>query len=152
MILDFKNPTQKLPVFLARLRVQSHVIKKNRREIMLNRRTGRRFLGKSKELLSSEKILTDALFVLARQMSLKTPITQDVHVVFKFYFSDFYTKEGKRRKNLPDLTNLIQLPEDCLQSAGIIENDSQIVSLDGSRRLPGNQNFLEIFVYEADNP
>ena len=47
---------------------------------------------------------------------------------------------------MPDLSNLYQLPEDCLQQAGIIENDNLIESHDLSRRLHGPQNELEIFI------
>ena len=37
--------------------------------------------------------------------------------------------------NLPDLSNLYQMPEDLLEQAGIIEDDNQIESHDGSRRI-----------------
>jgi len=37
--------------------------------------------------------------------------------------------------NEPDLSNLYQLPEDVMQKAGIIEDDQQIESHDGSRRV-----------------
>lgn len=48
---------------------------------------------------------------------------------------------------MPDLSNLIELPADCLQSAGIIENDTDIVSFNGTGRFPGKQNELEIEIY-----
>ncbi|NCC50211.1 MAG: RusA family crossover junction endodeoxyribonuclease [Spartobacteria bacterium] len=37
--------------------------------------------------------------------------------------------------NMPDASNLYQFPEDLLQDAGIIENDSQVEHHDGSRRV-----------------
>jgi Holliday junction resolvase RusA-like endonuclease len=37
------------------------------------------------------------------------------------------------RGNVPDLSNVIQSIEDALQRARVIDNDRQIVSLDGSR-------------------
>ncbi len=38
-------------------------------------------------------------------------------------------------RNIPDASNLYQMPEDCLELAEIIENDRQIESHDGSRRV-----------------
>ncbi len=75
-------------------------------------------------------------------------ITDPIHVCFKFIFNDFFTKKNEQRRTLPDLSNLVQLPEDVLQKAGIIQNDSQIMSLDGSRRLPGSSNYLEIYIWK----
>lgn len=37
--------------------------------------------------------------------------------------------------NLPDLSNLYQMPEDLLQYAGVIEDDRLIAGHDGSRRV-----------------
>ncbi len=37
--------------------------------------------------------------------------------------------------NIPDASNLYQLPEDLLQAAGVIVDDRQIESHDGSRRI-----------------
>jgi Holliday junction resolvase RusA-like endonuclease len=70
--------------------------------------------------------------------------------VFRFFFLDYYTKTGERRRTLPDLSNLYEMPQDCLQTAGIIDNDTDIISHDGSRRLPGVENRLEILIYEVD--
>lgn len=83
-----------------------------------------------------------------RETSYKLPIQGPVSACFRFFFSDFYRKDGKQRENLADLSNLVQLPEDCLQKAGIIFNDRQIFSLDGSRRLPGSETALEIWLWE----
>lgn len=69
-------------------------------------------------------------------------------VSFKFIMDNYYNKDGSRNKNIADLSNLIELPQDCLQAAEIIANDGQIDSLDGSERIHGIQNLLIIEIYE----
>lgn len=56
------------------------------------------------------------------------------------------------RKTIGDLSNLYQLPEDCLEKAGIIANDTLIMAHDYSRRLPAEKNELEIYVLKYSNP
>lgn len=56
------------------------------------------------------------------------PVTGKLHVKIMIY---------RRHNYKPDLSNLIQSVEDALEKAGIIENDNQIESLDGSRRILG---------------
>ena len=131
-------------IFAAQIQVNSHVVKKNSRPILHNRRTRKPFIGKSSILSASEAVLTAELRSIANKLKLYSPFTGDVHAMFIFQFNDYYTKDGVRRRNLPDLSNLIELPQDCLQRAGIIDNDTQIVSLDGSRRVPGVTNQLII--------
>lgn len=145
-------------LFHAHIKVPRHIVKKNSRPIRFNRRTGQRFIGKSYELAHAEIRLEDQL----RNHVLKIPgfstITKTVWAVFLFYFphKDFLVKRGDRKGNLsrrmPDLSNLIELPADCLQKAGIIENDHLICSLDLSRRLPGKEYALEIFLFEYEMP
>jgi len=54
------------------------------------------------------------------------------------------------RGGRPDLSNLIQSVEDALQRAGVIENDFQIESVDGSRRIfiTTGEPRVELFVQE----
>lgn len=126
--------------------VQSHVIKKNSRPIY--RRGAKVFLGKSKELVNAEKAMTLNLRSQANIQGLKEPIKGPLWVIMHFYFprERFFTKQKQISRILPDLTNLMQLPEDCLVEAGIIEDDSQIHSVDLSRRLPSHEYRLEIFL------
>jgi len=140
-------------LFQCYVKVPKHVVKKNRRPIMSNRRTGRRFLGKSIELVGAERLLINAF----RTQMIRNPefkmITEPIWCVFLFYFpaEDFVVKNGKRKGKLsgrlPDLSNLLELPQDALQSAGVIENDGLICSLDLSRRVPGSCHALECFVF-----
>lgn len=137
------------PAFHCRIQVPAHLSKKNNRPIRINQATRKPFLGKNASLEAAEKWLLLNLLKVRREMSplVTTPIQGEIHACFHFYFDDFYTKAGVRRKNMPDLSNLCQLPEDCLQKAGIIGDDNQIYSLDGSRRLPGPENVLEIWIW-----
>lgn len=58
-------------------------------------------------------------------------ITSLVEVAFEFFLKD------KRRY---DLSNLIQGPEDALVKAGILDDDSLIQSVDGSRKHRSCEN------------
>jgi len=74
------------------------------------------------------------------------PLKGDLHCQFFFHYPN--TKSGKRWKQVIDLSNLYQGPEDALQEAGIIEDDKFIESHDGSRRIYGAEQFLvEVFIY-----
>jgi Holliday junction resolvase RusA-like endonuclease len=131
-------------LFHCRIPVKKHVVKKNNRPI--HGRGTRKWLGKSKELTDAELYLIRHFAILRNQLLYGETIKGDVEITFKFYFDDFYTLQNRRRANLPDLSNLVQLPEDALQMAGVIENDAFVCSLDGSRRLPGETNELEVII------
>jgi Holliday junction resolvase RusA-like endonuclease len=127
-------------LFSCLIPVASHVVKKNNRPIWRGR------LGKSDVLRSAESYLIQAL---TREMKLAKikPITEYVSVKFTFYFptSKYLTKKGMRNKKVPDMSNLYQLPEDCMQKAGVLFDDNLIENHDGSKRLPHDQgHFLEI--------
>lgn len=144
-------------LFHCSLSVDGHVIKKNGRKIMSH--GGRLFPGKSDRLIAAEKLMTMKLRSHANRVGLNAPIRCPLWVIFHFYFKhDDYFAKPKKKTDTPrmkltigDLTNLIQLPEDCLQSAGIIENDALICSLDLSRRIVGPETKLEIFILEMGN-
>lgn len=99
-------------------------IKKNSRTVVRNSRTGRMFPIKSRKLEIAE---WDAYVDLMnnKHASMKLPIRTPVNVCFTFY-------RGTRHR--VDLSNLYGLPEDALQKAGVLENDSLIESHDGSRK------------------
>jgi len=79
-----------------------------------------------------EKSARDQLW--AQRMTYQSSMTgvmkirSDVEVTFEFFLKD------KRRY---DLSNLIQGPEDALVKAGILDDDSLIQSVDGSRKHRG---------------
>lgn len=158
-----------MALFKASILVDHHAVKKNSRQIMKNKRTGLHFLGKSLSLSIAEQIMIKRLKLEAiKNISLSKhgppgylddkidyPITCDIQVTFTFYFQRYWTKDkntGKlrRSKKIPDLSNIYQLPEDCLKLAGIIVDDSQIQSHDGSRIKSGDLNRLEIVITKME--
>lgn len=139
-------------LFYGEIKIPRHITKKNNRTIYKNKKTGRLFPGKSSGLVLAETTIKNSLILLKRRFNINDPIDVPLHVLFLFHFAkeDFFTKKGLVNQKLPDLSNLVQLPEDCLQSAGIIKNDTLIHSLDFSRRLPSNETRLEIFVLKYE--
>lgn len=134
------------------LNLDYHVVKKNNRPIHKHRRTGIRSIGKSQRLINAEEAMTLEFQQQAIVQNLRETLNQPMWAVFHFYFTKetFFTKKGKISKNLPDLTNLIELPQDCLTNAGIIEDDSLIHSVDMSRRLVGPRCRLEVYIFTLD--
>lgn len=114
------------------------VVKKNNRPIYRNSNTGRPFLGKSQKLREAEERA-----VMYCNAALIDQIDCDVEVCFIFY-----TKTNRRI----DLSNAVQLYEDALQASGILENDSQIRSLDGTRQFKDAHGpRVEIFIFPFVN-
>lgn len=139
------------PLFYAKIPVESHSIKKNNKEIRFNRATGQRFIASNKRVLSAQSHLVSQLRSRANLLHLYKPIECPVWTLLLFWFKDYFTQKGVVSKKLPDLSNLYQLPEDCLQKAGILVDDNQIHSHDLSRRLPSNENLLEIFILKYED-
>lgn len=141
-------------IFRAIIPVEEHVVKKNGRNIFVNKKTGQMFPGKSSRLVKAENNLVmhlrDAWWRHGPED--KTALNFPINVMMLFYFNEneFYTKKGIMSKHIADLSNLYQLVEDCLQKAKVIENDHYIAGHDGSRRLPTlDQNYLEIIITKA---
>ena len=101
------------------------VVLKNSRRLITDK-TGRR-----RELPSAKaSAYMDAAVLLLREQWSGPPITGPVNLRIRSY--------GPWRRDsgtLPDASNLYQAPEDCLQAAGILANDRQVESHDGSRRI-----------------
>lgn len=74
--------------------------------------------------------------------------------MFLFFYPvrDFYTKKGRVSQNLPDISNLYEFPQDCLQAAGILKNDNLIKSHDFSRILPTieKEPYIEMFIMKYE--
>jgi Holliday junction resolvase RusA-like endonuclease len=108
------------------------------------------FLGKSNELKTYENLLILEMRRQAKLQNITEPYKGPVWVMMLFFFKNFYTKKGEMNLKLGDLSNLYQLPEDCLQESGIIANDSLIMAHDLSRKLHGPETLLEIFVFKHE--
>lgn len=137
-------------LFSASIPVSYHATKKNSRPIMWNKKTNRPFVGKNKRLVSAERELLSAFSELKRDLKIET-ITYPVSVKMIFEFENYYTAKGIMNKKLPDMSNLYQLVEDCLQKSGIIFDDYLIENHDGSCRRHGAENCIIIELSSVDN-
>jgi len=141
------------PIFSAYIKVDSHLSKKNNRPFYRNRATGKYFLGKSAKLASTEDYLVHQLRLQGHKLGITKPFDFRVWCVFVLYFKDYYVKNTKKNepqrmsKWVVDQSNGYQIYEDALEKAGIILNDQLISSHDLSRRLPGHENALALYVY-----
>lgn len=133
--------------------VKSHVSKKNGRPIFRNRGTGIPFLGKDANLRAAEESMIIEFKMQRIAQGIMDPISERVWMIYHFYFrpEDYFTKKGEISLKLPDLSNLLELPSDCLQKAHIILNDTQIESFDLSRRLMGPEAKLDVFILKYDS-
>lgn len=132
-------------LFYAHIEVERHFTKKNSRPIF--KRGGKPFIGKNPTYAKAEDAMVLKLRSQGNQQRIFEPIECDLWAMFIFHFDNYYLQDRSRRsQKLGDLSNLYQMPEDCLQRAGIIKNDGQICSHDLSRRLPSNKTYLEIFL------
>ena len=104
---------------------------KNSQRIFRNKRTGAAFIvaGKSAESWGAQAVrqLIEQYSNLRHRANHTADcrITQDVHVKALIY----------RDRRVGDLDNFEHAIGDALQKAGVIKNDSQIESWDGSRKL-----------------
>lgn len=108
--------------------------KKNSKQIVRNRSRGGRKGNRAFKVLSSANVRqweANAVALMQAAWAGRAPIDCPVWVTFVFYAPD-------RRKR--DLSNLYEAPQDAMQDAGIIVDDSQIVAHDGSRLLYDKYN------------
>ncbi|MEL6544370.1 MAG: RusA family crossover junction endodeoxyribonuclease [Myxococcota bacterium] len=97
------------------------VISKNRRPIFRGK-SGKPFIGKSRQLRDWQQ---SAVAQLKAQWGDRPPIEGPVN-------AKIVTYRAKRQSG--DASGWYQAPEDALEAAGILKNDHQIESHDGSRR------------------
>lgn len=139
-------------LFSATFSLPSHGIKKNSKDILFNKATGRRFVASNAKAKKQENQLVNLLLLEKNKKQLST-IKDRVWLKLEFYFpkDKFFTKKSTISKKLPDLSNLYQMPEDALEKAKIIDNDTLIDSHDGSRRLmsASNEYILKIYIYKT---
>lgn len=141
-------------LFQAYFRCLRHSSRKNEKKI--HRTASRSWIGSSEKATECEKWTLRALHIERLKQRLDKPIDCDINAQFILYFPKtiYNTKKNVRSKSIGDLSNLIQGPEDCLQIAKIIENDTLVCGYDGSRRkyIDGSDYFIKIVLtkYEAE--
>lgn len=122
--------------------------KKNSRPIHINRRTGKRFIGKSNELKAYENYLVFEMKRKAIELYFFT-INEPVRLRIEFYLKDYFTKTKKFNMKQPDLDNLLCGPLDALQRAGIIQNDNLVVEILASKNPSDTeQNYFKLSLEE----
>ena len=112
------------PLFEIHLQCHPPVLK-NSKQIIFNRRTGKRMVIPNK---AYAVIANAAIWEIKSAWRAKPPIIVDVHLRLLFGIACFESSKSRA-----DLSNLYQGPEDWLEGAGVIANDRQIRSHDGSR-------------------
>ena len=115
------------------------ITKKNSQQIFRNRQTGKPFITQSKQYKQYEKA---ALWELSTcQEKFKG---DKLHVKCEYWMPN--------RRSWPDLVGLLQASWDIIEKAGIIDDDGNIVSADGSRivGIDKNNPRADIYIEEAD--
>jgi Holliday junction resolvase RusA-like endonuclease len=111
------------------------ITKKNHERICVNSKTGKHFIRQSEQY---EQYETDCLWRIKAQY--RGPVlTEPISLKCLYWLPN--------RKGWPDLAGLIQATQDILQKAGVIENDKQVVSLDGSRIMGVDKDYPRTEVY-----
>jgi len=138
-------------LFKCTVEVEKHLSKKNSKSAFFNRRTGKAWVTRNQGSIKAENSLAEVLYFYRNTQLYGQTIAIPIQVTLIFRFKDYYTKKRERNKKLPDLDNLLCLPLDALKKSGIIDDDSLVESFDGSRRLPGPTNTLEIIISSFEN-
>jgi len=119
------------------------ITKKNSMQIIM---AGKRpCIIQSKAYRAYEKMVKHQLFLMPFESTISKPISGDVHVKCLYYLATART---------PDLCNLMAATHDILEHCGVILNDEQIKSVDGSRIMGKDANpRVEIEINEfTDHP
>lgn len=116
------------------------ITKKNHQQICKNWRTGGRFIAQSEAYQNYE---TECLWHLKTYRGPK--FTGPVRVTCRYWMPN--------RRSWPDLPGLYQATADILEKAGIIDNDRNIISMDGSRivGIDRERPRVEIEIEEVEN-
>lgn len=129
--------------------IEKHISKKNNRPVVNGH------LIKSAKLRNAEKYLIEKFTYYKNMQKIEKPFNEPLWLIMHFIFprEDYYTKQSKytqRSKFVPDLSNMYEIVQDCLQSAGVIKDDALVESHDLSRRLVGREMRLEVFLLKYE--
>lgn len=149
--MDCQKTKQAACLFKATIGVDYHPSQKNSKKIFVHRGTGRRFLGTDSRVKTAKNLLLFHLRKRALEYGLDKPINHRVRCLLFFGFphNQFYTKRLTENKNNGDCTNLAQAVEDCLQAAGIIDNDFLLAPITIDRVITDHpQVTIELWTHE----
>ena len=136
-------------LFEAEILLDAHGVKKNSKRAFVNRSTGFAYVTSSNKAKVTEATMVAELGRYRSEYSW-LPIREPINARFLFIYpkKEYYVSTGKRKGlrslNLPDLSNLYELPQDALTRSGIIEDDRLILSHDGSRTMWGKERKIII--------
>jgi Holliday junction resolvase RusA-like endonuclease len=136
-----------MELFKCIIEVTSHAVKKNGKQIFINKSTGKRFITSSNKAKSLENVLTALLLrekLRAGIHTIKCDINADINFIYPKKI--FYNQRGYRSNRVADLSNLYETVQDAMQKSGIISNDSIICSHNGSGRYPTDDNKYYIMI------
>ncbi len=137
-------------LFRTTVDVEKHFTKKNGKGSGFNPRTGKSWVFRKPEAVKAQAYLETVLRSEKNKQLHGQTITGYIHVLYYWYFEDYYTKKMQRNRKVADFDNLCGLPNDALVGAGIIVDDHFIEHHDGSRRRPADKNKLEIIIMSID--
>jgi Holliday junction resolvase RusA-like endonuclease len=134
-------------LFKCIIELPKHAIKKNGKSIFQNKSTGQRFIASNSKSQHLMSVLNAQLLKEKLKQRIDT-IECDVNVKFIFGIpsSVYFTKKQTRSSRVPDLSNMVEAPQDAMQKVGIITNDSNIYSLNGSCRVPIEGAVYKLFI------
>lgn len=115
--------------FYAEIEVQKHFSQKNDQTIRKKFGSRKKFISKGEKTKKYRRLLVNALSLAYKGETFTGP----VNAAIKFFYG--MNKDGKPTFRVIDLTNLEAGVEDSLQKAGIISDDKNILSKDGSGRF-----------------
>lgn len=114
--------------------------KKNSKQIARTR-SGRSFLMSSDAFKTWEASAAAEMFIQKRKLEnegVVFPIDGKLRLVITF--------EMEGRKHEPDLSNLLEGPQDLLQKLGIIENDKRIIEIEAKKFMDRPADFCTIHI------
>lgn len=144
-----QSPPQSHLLFHFITEVSGFSSKKNNKSIYRGK-GGRPFIATNSKYKALDDILVLHLRRRAAELHLVKTISHPVRCVFHFFSPSWVTKRGTINRRAGDLSNLFLGPEDALQKAGIIDDDSQILSYDGSRKILSQDTKIEIYLFKID--
>lgn len=125
---------------MIKLILSGRPITKKNSQIPIKTKSGKYFIIQSKQYRDYEKI---CLWQIKEQYKGET-------IINKISLKALYFMPDRR---LPDLLNLLQATADIVEKGGVIENDKNIVSFDGSRIMEFDKENprTEIYIEEGDS-
>ena len=128
---------------MIKLTLTGRPITKKNSQIPIRTKSGKFFIIQSKQYREYEK---NCLIQIKEQFpwQISTALHPGIPVTGKVSLKALYYMPDRR---LPDLLNLLQATANIVEKAGVIENDKDIVSFDGSRIMGVDKENPRVEIY-----